>query len=192
MHRSHTHVSSLPQAHLASDPDYVAIGHTNLNIDNAYWWRDAAGALDCGLVDWANFQIQEVTQHIDMCLFSAGWPVVRENRSQLLQGFAQAYAAAGGPSLDLDELSLRLDMTLALSLAGQSGVPPQLYKRLKKDDWPTVASMTADPRVDGNTSGAFLVRSYLGNLLYRVRRWREDGVYARLCKWAGESPRDGS
>ena len=79
-------------------------------------------------------------------------------------------------------------MAVALSLAGQSGVPPQLYRRVKKDAWPSVADVTKDPRVDADTPEAFLVRSYLNNLIYRVTRWTRDGVYERLCAWAKEAP----
>ena len=190
---AHLQTSLLPkfQAHLTSDPDYMAIAHSNLNIDNAYWWRDAEGVLDCGLIDWANFQIQEVSGTIDMCLFCAGWGVMKAQQRALLQAFVDEYAAAGGPQLSVDELALRFDMQLALSLPGQAGVPSQLYRRIKKEQWPSVTSITADPRVDGDTQDAFLVRSYLGNVLYRVARWQQDGVYARLCKWAGEPEQRG-
>ena len=37
---------------LAADSDYVALCHWNANIDNAWFWRDAAGVLRCGLMDW--------------------------------------------------------------------------------------------------------------------------------------------
>ena len=103
-----------------------------------------------------------------------------------------AYEAAGGPSLRVEDLSLRFDMSLALSLQGQGGVPAQLYRRIKRDEWASVKSFTKDPRVDGDGDDAFLVRSYLGNVLYRVTRWKRDGVYARLCAWAGEPPATGS
>eukprot|EP00415_Alexandrium_ostenfeldii_P003306 UN3306 len=36
------------------DLDYVALGHMNLNVDNAYFWRDDSGKLDCGVFDWGN------------------------------------------------------------------------------------------------------------------------------------------
>ena len=111
-------------------------------------------------------------------------------REALLQAFIDEYASSGGPRLSLNELSLRFDMTLALSLAGQAGVPAQLYKRVKKDEWPSVTSMTTDQRVVGDTATAFLVRSYLGNMLYRLTRWKKDGVYERLCAWAGEARAD--
>ena len=42
--------------------------------------------------------------------------------------------------------------------------------------------------MDADTDDAFLVRSYLGNVLYRVTRWRQGGAYGRLCAWAGEAP----
>merc|ERR1712203_142524 len=34
------------------DPDYVGLSHTNLNVDNAYFWRRPDGTLDCGVLDW--------------------------------------------------------------------------------------------------------------------------------------------
>lgn len=37
---------------LADDSDYVALCHWNANIDNAWFWRDSGGALQCGLMDW--------------------------------------------------------------------------------------------------------------------------------------------
>ena len=30
------------------DPQYVALGHMNLNMDNAFFWRTASYELDCG------------------------------------------------------------------------------------------------------------------------------------------------
>lgn len=47
--------------YLMSDEDYVAYAHPNLNVDNAYWWRDEAGTLDAGLIDWSGFRATEVT-----------------------------------------------------------------------------------------------------------------------------------
>ena len=32
-------------------PDYVAFTHPNLNVDNAYFWRDASGRLDADIFD---------------------------------------------------------------------------------------------------------------------------------------------
>ena len=38
---------------LAADTDYVALCHWNANVDNAWFWREAAtSGLHCGLMDW--------------------------------------------------------------------------------------------------------------------------------------------
>ena len=73
---------------------------------------DADGVLDCGLIDWAAFGIQEVTASLDMCLFSGGWAVQQAHQRDLLKAFADEYAAAGGPTLDVDELKLRVSNKL--------------------------------------------------------------------------------
>jgi hypothetical protein len=67
------------------------------------------------------------------------------------------------------------------------GIPSQLYQRLKKPEWPSVASHL-DPRVDGDDDRAFLVRSYLMGLIYRITRWKRGKVYETLCAWAKVQP----
>ena len=37
---------------LYADPRFVALAHWNTHIDNAWFWRDAAGVLQAGLLDW--------------------------------------------------------------------------------------------------------------------------------------------
>lgn len=39
-------------AYLLSDADYTGLCHINLNLDNAWFWRDDAGELKAGLLDW--------------------------------------------------------------------------------------------------------------------------------------------
>jgi hypothetical protein len=39
---------------LQSDPKLIALCHWNANIDNAWFWRDEAGVLQCGLLDWGH------------------------------------------------------------------------------------------------------------------------------------------
>ena len=113
------------------------------------------------------------------------------DQRDLLMAFADEYAAAGGPTLDVDELKLRFDLSLALSLGGQLGVVPMLYRGIPKDQWPTVASWR-DGRIDADTGLAMLTRSYLCNLVYRMTRWKHDGVYARVCEWAGVAQAPGT
>ena len=45
---------------------------------------------------------------------------------------------------------------------------------------------------DADTGPAMLTRSYLCNLVYRMTRWKHDGVYARVCEWAGVAQAPGT
>ena len=46
------------------DSDYVSLGHQNLNVDNAYFWRDDRDKLDCGLVDFGGFAVSNMCHKI--------------------------------------------------------------------------------------------------------------------------------
>jgi hypothetical protein len=39
--------------YLAGNSDYLALCHWNANVDNAWFYTDAAGELQCGLTDWS-------------------------------------------------------------------------------------------------------------------------------------------
>ena len=32
--------------------DYVSLAHGNMNVDNAYFWRNEEGSLELGVFDW--------------------------------------------------------------------------------------------------------------------------------------------
>ena len=57
--------------YLYSDADYIGYAHPNANIDNAYWWRDDAGQLQCGLIDFGGYCCTTVTGLLAAGLFSA-------------------------------------------------------------------------------------------------------------------------
>ena len=40
------------KAFLYGKPEFIALCHWNANIDNAWFWRNARGGLECGLLDW--------------------------------------------------------------------------------------------------------------------------------------------
>ncbi len=180
--------SSKIAARLSSDPDYVAFAHPNLNIDNAFWWRDERGGLDAGVIDWAAFGCREAGAALDMCLFACDHELMLSAQTSFLRAYASACRAAGGPTLDVDELKLRLDLTLALSMAGQTGIFGQIYQRVRKEAWSGVADRF-DPRIDADDDAAFIVRAYAIGLVNRLTRFKRDRVYQTACAACGEAPR---
>ena len=57
--------------YLHSNADYIAYSHANANIDNAYWWRDDAGKLQCGFIDFGGYSAAPVTTLLATGIFSA-------------------------------------------------------------------------------------------------------------------------
>ena len=97
---------------LHADPALVALLHWNGHIDNAWFHRDAGGALHCGLMDWGMVRQMNLGVALWGCLSGAGHGLVRERCDELLAHFAERYHAAGGPRLD----PATLDRHFALSV----------------------------------------------------------------------------
>lgn len=103
---------------LCGNPDFVAFSHWNANIDNCWFWRDDAGELRCGFIDWGNVGPMSVARAICGSIGSADPETWNEHLDELLEWFIERYAAHGGPSLDLDELRLHV---LLHSVVGSVG-----------------------------------------------------------------------
>lgn len=91
-------------AWLHANPDYTGLCHSNLNIDNAWYWRDDAGALHVGLLDWGGTGQMSIGQALSSMLMmpepEAYTALVRE----AINGFIAEYHAAGGLALDPETL----------------------------------------------------------------------------------------
>jgi hypothetical protein len=90
---------------LRSAPDLVALCHWNANVDNAWFWRDRAGTLQCGLMDWGCVGRMNVAMAIWGAMCSAETGLWDHHLGELLSCFADEYRAAGGPVVDVDVLT---------------------------------------------------------------------------------------
>ena len=102
------------RAFLHGNEDMIALAHWNTNLDNAWFWRDAAGAMQCGLLDWGMVRQMNVCYGIWGGLSAADPPVLERHVGDLLTLFAEELEAAGGPRLDRAELDLHFDLSVML------------------------------------------------------------------------------
>ncbi|MDG2005497.1 MAG: hypothetical protein P8J20_19410 [Novosphingobium sp.] len=91
-------------AFLAGSPRMTALCHWNANIDNAWFWRDASGELQCGLMDWGNAQVMNVGVALSGCLMGAEPDFLNVHLEGLLGEFARQFEADCGEALDPAEL----------------------------------------------------------------------------------------
>jgi hypothetical protein len=98
---------------LHADPDYVALCHYNAHIDNAWFWREPSGRLQCGLLDWGRVRQMNVAYALWGSLCGASLEIWNNHLDELLQLFIEEYSAHGGPRLKLERLKLHLDLYVA-------------------------------------------------------------------------------
>ena len=99
---------------LQSNPNLIALCHWNAQIDNAWFWRDGANDLHCGLLDWGHVNQMNVAFPLWGCLCGADQEIWDEHFDDLLGLFAGEFLENGGARIDIAELKLHLLLYMAL------------------------------------------------------------------------------
>lgn len=140
---------------LHADPRFVALTHWNTNIDNAWFWRDDAGILQCGLLDWGMVRRMNVAYGIWGGLSAADTPMLDRHLDDLLALYTRELVAHGGPRVDVEELALHFDLSVAmLGLALMIDLPALIEARLPE------AKSASDP-LDPVLRGDSVVHGFL-------------------------------
>ncbi len=117
---------------LAADGDYVALCHWNANVDNAWFWRDADGALRCGLMDWGCVGQMNLGMALWGAMSGAETEMWNHHLGELLDLFVEEVHGYGGPALDPDRLRQHtLLYAAAMGVAWLLDVPALLRKRFQ-------------------------------------------------------------
>ena len=120
---------------LYGNPEFIAFAHWNANIDNCWFWRDVAGALQCGFMDWANAGQISMAQAVSGAISGAEPAIWNEHLDELLTLFIEEYAAQGGPRLSLDEMRLHILLIVAVSgLTHSMGAPIAIERDIEDID----------------------------------------------------------
>ncbi|MCV7092541.1 hypothetical protein [Mycobacterium interjectum] len=146
---------------LAADSDYVALCHWNANIDNAWFWRDADGALRCGLLDWGCVGQLNMGMALWGAMSGAETDLWNRHFGELLELFVAEAQQCGGPRLDPDRLRRHTLLYAAvMGVAWLLDVPALIHKRFGA----APPENRTDPRVR-NDEGVRAPLQMLSNLL---------------------------
>ncbi len=94
-------------AYLHQNVDYTALCHINLNVDNCWFWRNGAGELQVGLLDWGGVGQLSIAQALSSMLMMPDPDMYVRLQHLVIGTFVDEYARSGGPSLDVSELRLQ-------------------------------------------------------------------------------------
>lgn len=151
--------------------DYVAAGHQNLNMDNAFFWRDEDGKLDCGMLDFGGFSSTDLPRKMWWCLNCSEFSNLA-NLDEYVDIFIEAYHEHGGPLLD--HLTFKRLVCLRSFEAGlqMAQAIPNCLKQCPLREWDTIKDIF-DPRVSSNVHGKSTLRTTLQVLVNVVRAFQE-------------------
>jgi hypothetical protein len=91
-------------AYLLSNVDYTGLCHINLNIDNAWFWRDEKGQLQAGILDWGGAGQASIAQALSGMLMMPEPHKHITLVKRVIDIFIEECAIQGGPQIDRDEL----------------------------------------------------------------------------------------
>jgi hypothetical protein len=154
--------------YLQSSPDYIALGHWNANVDNAWFRTGSDGEREAGLLDWGGAGRMNVSQTLFGVLCAAELDVWDRHKAELVALFAEEYHRCGGPRLALDELNFQVRLFIAmLGIAWMLDAPNLIETQL-----PDLATMRDrfDPRFRSN----FLARAQLHLMTVFLNAWQTE------------------
>jgi len=116
---------------LFADPDMVALAHWNTHIDNAWFWRDGAGDLQAGLLDWGMCRQMNFAMALWGGLSGGNQAFWHGPADAVIDHFLAELAAHGGPSIDPALFRLHLDLSVGmLTLALMLDMPAMFLSRM--------------------------------------------------------------
>mmetsp|Transcript_53445 Transcript_53445/g.120445 ORF Transcript_53445/g.120445 Transcript_53445/m.120445 type:complete len:507 (-) Transcript_53445:122-1642(-) len=130
--------------YLYSDPAYIGLHHQNGNTDNAYFYRDEAGELCAGILDWGSTAHMSYGSGFQGTFVSALGDMLAEYDDRLVQAWLDAYHRAGGPTMEYEELLLRYRLAACTSAYGCCSSAIQWAKPEAKEFWSTMKAFNDD------------------------------------------------
>lgn len=99
--------------YLIGNPDMIALCHWNAHIDNCFFYRDSADALQCGFIDWGRVGQLTLGAVLWGGLSAAHHDIWDHHFSEMLALFAREYHDHGGPLITPEELEFHLTLHMA-------------------------------------------------------------------------------
>lgn len=164
-------------AYLHANVDYTGLCHSNLNVDNAWYWRDASGALQVGLLDWGGMGQMSIAQALSSMLMMPDPERYSGLVRMVIATFVSEYAQQGGVALDPDELLLQYKASVfSTAMWIIVSIVTDALSRFTEDDYKTMPDRF-DSRLQ--ESGMCSAIVWIDNML---REWLDAVTPGEVCR----------
>ncbi|MBU6392981.1 MAG: hypothetical protein KGQ75_00245 [Sphingomonadales bacterium] len=162
---------------LHADPDYTGLCHSNLNIDNAWYWRDADGKLQVGLLDWGGVGQMSIGQALSSMLMMPEPEAYIDLARNTIDRFIADYQAAGGIELSAEKLRFHYKASVFSTAIWiiVDYITDMLFQ-FPEESWAAMAN-----RFDDQLTGTGLYSAiiWIDNML---RDWLDDLTPGEACR----------
>ena len=153
-------------AGLHADPDYTGLCHPNLNVDNAWYWRDPSGQLQIGLLDWGGAGHMSIAQAISGMMMMPQPERYGELLKLVFSTFVEELADRSGVMLDPSELRIQFKASLySTAIWMIVDMLPDIFDQIPAEHWSSMKDRT-DPLLE--SSGLLSAIIWVDNIL---REW---------------------
>lgn len=179
--------------------DYVALTHGNMNVDNAYFWRDEKGEMDLGVFDWGGMGARSLGHKLWWWLYCGDFDNLNANMDKYLECMVDTYFEySEGLKLDKEVLRMMFILAALSQMFGLLAAVGQIYRMCPKKDFASIKDRY-DPRVGENINGKSTLRLYLQVMLTvnrMIEEWKADEVVdafeTKICDLLSMSKKDAS
>lgn len=130
---------------LSSSSDYTGAAHLNLQADNAFFWCDDKGDMDCGVFDWCGFSRSPFIGNFMGCLSGADVDFLDAHEEGLMKMFCDECKRYGGPDLDWKEVLLRYRLKWpSYVLDTVQWIERDILRECPREEWSSIKSTKDD------------------------------------------------
>ena len=164
-------------AYLHSDVDYTGLCHPNLNIDNAWFWRDQAGVLQVGLLDWGGVGQMSIAQALSGMLMMPDPGSYVRLVHEVIGTFVTEYEHKTGFVLDPDELLFQYRASVfSTAICTILSIVVGHLSRFSESDYRSMKDRF-DPRIQESGFASAII--WIDNML---RDWLEPMTPGDACR----------
>jgi len=164
-------------AYLHQNVDYTGLCHPNLNIDNAWFWRDPAGELQVGLLDWGGVGQMSIAQALSGMLMMPDPDIHLRLVRDVIAAFVSEYADKGGMALDPEELLFQYKASVySTAICTIVTIVVDFLFRFSDEEYKTIRDRFDSRLQESGVSSGII---WIDNML---REWLEDMTPGDACR----------
>lgn len=164
-------------SYLHQNNDYTGLCHPNLNVDNAWYWRDPSGELHAGLLDWGGAGQMSVAQALSSMMMMPEPEKYCGLVELVFATFLEKLAEGCGIALDPDELRLQYKASLfSTAIHSIITIVVDACAMIPDDAWTSMPNRFDPLLLD---SGMIATVIWIDNIL---REWRDDITPGDACR----------